>query len=73
MICPYCKKEMKPGSISAYNRLSWTPEGERAQGGTKWAKSPNGIVLAEWFVLAAATVDAEYCEFCNKIIIDLDE
>lgn len=73
MTCPYCKKEMKYGSISAYNRLSWTPEGERACGGTKWAKSPNGVVLAEYFLLGAATVDAAYCEECKKIVIDLEE
>lgn len=73
MTCPYCKKEMKNGSISAYNRLSWTPEGESVRGGTKWAKSPNGIVLAEWFLLGTATVDAVYCEECKKIVIDLEK
>lgn len=73
MTCPYCKNEMKSGYISAYNRLSWTPEGERVQGGTKWAKSPSSIVLAEYFLLGAATVDAAYCEGCKKIVIDLEE
>lgn len=71
MICPYCKKEMKQGSISAYNRLCWTPNGETSHGATKWAKSKNSLILAEYFFVTEATVDASYCEQCKKIVIDL--
>lgn len=71
MNCPYCNNEMKRGYISAYNRLSWTPEGEIARGATKWAKSPNSILLADYFLIGAAKVNAYYCNRCKKIIIDL--
>ena len=49
MKCPYCGKEMELGQISADNLLSWTPEGESVRGGTRWAKSPNSIVLAKYY------------------------
>ncbi len=61
------------GYISASNRLCWTPEGEKNRGGTKWAKSHNSIILAEYYLLNTATVDAFYCERCKKIVIDTDE
>ena len=74
MKCPYCNGDMKKGYISAYNRLNWTPENETNRGATKWAKSPNSIVLAEYFFIGAATVTAYYCDKCKKIVIDvLDE
>lgn len=71
MLCPYCNKGMKKGYISAYNRLCWTPEGETARGATKWARSQNSIMLAEYYFVAAATVNADYCGNCKKITIDL--
>ncbi len=70
-ICPYCNEKMQRGYISAQNRLCWTPEGETDRGSTLWSKSPNSIVLAEYYLLAAAKVDADYCESCGKIIIDI--
>ena len=73
MKCPYCYKEMMIGQINADNLLSWTPEGESARGGTRWAKSPNSIVLARYYLLAPASVDAYYCEVCKKIVIDVAE
>jgi len=72
MNCPYCGKEMRLGQICADNLLSWTPDGERASGGTRWRKSPNSIVLAKYYLLAEAAVDAYYCEECKKIVIDVD-
>lgn len=33
--------------------------------------SPNSIVLAKYFLLTPAAVDAYYCEQCKKIVIDL--
>lgn len=73
MECPYCGGSMKLGTISADNLLSWTPDGESTEGLTRWAKSPNGIVLAKYRLLYQATVDAYYCPMCNKIIIDVDK
>lgn len=37
MKCPYCDKEMRFGHISASNVLAWTPDGETANGFTRWA------------------------------------
>ena len=73
MKCPYCNAKMKLGQIEADNLLSWKPDGERSTGGTRWAKSPNSIVLAKYFLLAPASVDAFYCKECKKIIIDVSE
>ena len=72
MTCPYCNQEMKLGSIQADNLLSWTPEGESPKGATRWAKSSKSIVLAKYFLLSPAVVDAFYCPNCQKIIIDVD-
>ena len=69
--CPYCGKEMRLGQICADNLLSWTPDGERVSGATRWSKSPNSIVLAKYYLLAPASVDAFYCEDCKKIVIDV--
>lgn len=73
MECPYCKKDMRSGSIKANNLLSWTPGGESQKGGTLWAKSKNSIVLAKYFGLWQASVDAFYCYSCKKIIIDTNQ
>lgn len=72
MKCPYCNKEMRLGQIQADNLLSWTPDGERVSGGTRWARSPNSIVLAKYFLLTPAAVDAYYCDQCKKIVIDIE-
>jgi hypothetical protein len=47
---------MKLGTIKADNLLSWTPDEESAEGFTRWATSPNGIVLAKYSLLYQATV-----------------
>lgn len=73
MECPYCCKKMRLGQICADNLLSWTPQGESASGFTKWAKSPNSIVLAKYYVLAPASVDTYYCDECKKMVIDLED
>lgn len=73
MKCPYCDREMKLGTINASNLLSWTPDGESASGITRWAKSPNAVVLAKWYGLIDASIEAFYCEECKKIIIDVPE
>ena len=70
MICLYCGKEIQLGRICTDNLLSWTPDGESASGTTRWSKSPNSIVLAKYYLLAPASVDAFYCEDCKKIVID---
>lgn len=72
MECPYCKRKMKSGTIQADNLLAWTPEGESSAGVTRWSKSKNAVVLANYYLLAPASVAAFYCEGCGKIIISVD-
>ena len=62
MKCPYCGKEMRLGQICADNLLSWTPDGERASGATRWSKSTNSIVFAKDYLVTQESVDAYYCE-----------
>jgi len=73
MKCPYCNAQMKTGQIEADNRLTWKPKGERSMGKTRWAKSSNSVILAEYFLLTPALVEAHYCEQCEKIVIDISE
>ena len=73
MKCPYCGNEMRFGRIKADQLLSWTPDGEYDRGVTRWSKSPNSVVLAKYYGLMAAIVHAYYCEYCKKIVIDLEE
>lgn len=72
MKCPYCEKEMQNGYIEADNLLSWTPENEVRKGLTKWAISPNGVKLADFYLMCSASVDAMYCSSCKKIIINVN-
>ena len=73
MNCPYCGNGMAAGRIEAENLLQWIPDGEETRGGTKWAKSPNSIVLAKYYLLAPAAAAAYYCRACKKIIIDTEQ
>lgn len=73
MNCPYCGNDMVSGRIEAHNLLQWIPDGERAGGFTKWAKSPHSIVLSEYYLLAPAVVPAYYCGKCRKIVIDMEQ
>lgn len=73
MRCRICGIEMNKGTIEADNRLCWIPENETVTGITKWSKSPNSIILAEWFFLIPAKIIAFHCENCKTIIIDLNK
>ncbi|WP_313133798.1 PF20097 family protein [Anaerocolumna sp.] len=72
MQCPYCNKEMKLGSIDVYDTLSWSPEGERRKGPSKYSVARNGIVISKYFPLTSASKEAFYCSSCKKIIIDVE-
>lgn len=72
MECPYCKKEMQPGSIDVYDTLSWSPEGKTRKGTTKYAVAEKGIVLAKYALLFPASKEAYYCPSCKKIMIDVE-
>jgi hypothetical protein len=71
--CPYCKKQMKLGTIDVYDTLSWSPEGEDRKGATKYALAEHGILLARYCLLLPASIDAFYCADCKKIIININQ
>ncbi len=73
MKCPYCGCEMQNGIIQADNLLSWIPDGESSLGKTRWAKSPRSVVLAPYYFLQPAEVEAFYCSDCRKIVIDVPD
>jgi hypothetical protein len=64
---PYCKKPMLFGSIDAFDTLIWTPDGESRKDPTKWSIAENGILLAKYFLLAPATLEAYYCPDCKIV------
>lgn len=71
MKCPYCQNEMIPGSIygDRYS-LKWMPKGQKLIMGI-WAHDP--IILSEPGVLGRPRVNADYCDKCEKMIIDVKE
>lgn len=73
MECPYCNKKMLKGSIDVYDTLSWSPEGQSRKGLSKYSIARNGILLARYFLLSAASKEAFFCPECNKIIIDVNK
>ncbi len=72
MECPYCNRNMSPGSIDVHDTLSWSPEGETRKGNTRFAISRNGILLAKYYLLVSASKEAFYCDHCKKIIMDVE-
>ena len=73
MKCPYCESEMTPGSIQTLSTLSWMPQGEKLPRATRWSISENAILLSRCGIVQVASVQAQYCKVCNKIIIDVPE
>lgn len=66
MICPYCSKKMEKGIIEAKSRVVWTTRQKLTV-----FKRKDEIPLSDLMELEYAA--AYYCEYCNKIIVDLDE
>jgi hypothetical protein len=60
MECPYCKNEMKHGSIDVDDTLSWTPDGEYRKGPTRFTIARNGVLLARYYLLQSASCEASY-------------
>lgn len=76
MICPYCGKAMKKGKIQVNDQIFWTPEGENRHNLINdalgvWAKTKNSILLSELTPFIGSEIKADYCQKCQKIIIDI--
>lgn len=73
--CPYCQKEMKKGFVEgdARSRLKWAPEDISASPFCRTLSDANAcIALTEFsWIKSLSRVEADYCENCKKIIIDV--
>ena len=65
MDCPYCKKEMRAGSISGRDTLKWYPQGDLLF-------SDQAIILARGY-LDTPVAQAHYCPDCRMIIMPVPE
>lgn len=72
--CPYCEGEMKKGCIEADGRsgIIWQ-DGERIKRNfiSKFLKEDYIMLKGKGFI--KTRVEAEYCEVCRKIVIDIKE
>jgi hypothetical protein len=72
-ICPYCQREMKKGDVECDSRssLRWVEEGKKRSIISKM-RDKDCIVLAKRDLIAnSIKIDANYCEICKKVIIDI--
>lgn len=77
MICPYCGKAMRLGKIQVNDQLFWTPEGENRQSPINdalgvFATTKNSIKLSILTPFIGSEIKAQYCQKCQKILIDLN-
>jgi hypothetical protein len=70
MKCPYCEKEMKNGILFGDGRakVRWQPKEEKI-GLLDKMVTEKGCVDAQ-YTLARFEIICDYCDSCNKIIID---
>jgi len=71
MLCPYCKQEMKSGTLNWHSgNMAWFPkdtrppqrEGDYVEGAVRLEQSYNGL---------RPYLQADWCPACRKIIIDV--
>ena len=71
MKCPFCKEEMRVGSISQDRyALKWVPD-DRDRGLLNFTPLVKGIKLTS--IDAGMTVKVFYCEACRKFIMYQDD
>jgi hypothetical protein len=69
MKCPYCKAEMARGNIYGDRyALKWMPEGKSLLLGI-WAVG--GIKIGSGGVLGRPKAEANMCQACRKLIVDI--
>jgi len=70
--CPYCQKEMKKGFVECDGRASliWLEENKKRSIISKM-RDKDCIVLGKRDLLNGVNVESNYCETCNKVIIDI--
>lgn len=71
MKCPFCKEEMRVGSISQDRyALKWVPD-DQDKGLLNFTPLVKGIKLTS--IDDGMTVKVLHCEACRKFIIDQDD
>jgi len=70
--CPYCGRDMKKGFIEAdgRNTVLWVEENRKRSFASKMNVS-DCIILENETFFRKARVASNYCDNCNKIIIDV--
>lgn len=70
MKCPYCEREMIPGTIYGDRyRMKWMPKDKKLILGI-WVH--DSIPLGN-LTFGRPRIDAAYCNYCKKMIIDVNE
>lgn len=69
--CPYCGRDMKNGAIQAdgRNAMLWVEENKKRSLSSQMNNS-DCILLQEETFFHKACVAANYCEHCDKIVIE---
>lgn len=74
MECPYCKKEMRAGAISApRSQLVWCPNGEDGKPLSADWEGRVPLTRTPIFSFDESYVPAFYCPDCRRIILDVPE
>ena len=73
MNCPYCGKEMQPGTIQfdGRSRIKWKSEGQQP---SFWDSLCGAGCLtdAEYSFWSVGSLKGSYCSSCKKLIINTD-
>lgn len=77
MICPFCSKEMKSGTLTfdGRTRLRWIPDDEDRSRSERFWNALGGVgalVAGEYSIWGAGKVKSDYCPSCKKMIFETD-
>lgn len=69
MKCPYCNEEMRRGYIQSARQIFWGKEKHKIS----FIPNRDGEFNISDGILNGATSEANYCEECKKLIIEVKE
>jgi hypothetical protein len=73
--CPYCQNELKRGFVEgdARSQLKWAPENISKHPLCRTLSDEDSCIVLTKFgwLNSLSRVEADYCESCKKIIIDI--
>ncbi|MGE5627908.1 MAG: PF20097 family protein [Solirubrobacterales bacterium] len=70
--CPYCGRDMKKGLIQAdgQHAMLWV-EADKKRSLSSQMNNSDCILLQQETFFYKASVDADYCDNCDKIVIEV--